>query len=108
MGGADVDPQMVLDMLTLKVSNLGVEERSRSGDRATIHVKVHIEMAVDPEKFNALVQEVLKEQGFGEVSDDMIQQSTGPILDSLDDLDVDLDDDLTVVKEDGKWLICSE
>jgi hypothetical protein len=108
LGGADVDPQTILDMLTFQVSNLEVEEKSRSGDTATIHVKGRIEMTVDPEKFNDVVRELLKAQGMGDVSDELIEQFAGPMLEQFEDFGTDLDDDLRVIKEEGKWLVCDE
>lgn len=108
LGGADVDPQTILEMLTFKVSNLEAEEKSKSGDTAAIHVKGRIEMTVDPEKFNDVVRELLKAQGMGDVSDEVIDQFAGPMIEQFEDFSVDLDDDLRVVKEDGSWLICDE
>jgi hypothetical protein len=108
LGGADADPQTILDMLTFQVSNLEVEEKSKSGDTATLHVKGRIEMTVNPEKFNDVVRELLKAQGMGDVSDELIDQFAGPMLEQFEDFSVDLDDDLRVVKEEGKWLVCDE
>jgi hypothetical protein len=108
LGGAGAEPEEILEMLTFTVSGLEIEQTSRSGEQATVRVKGRVEMTVDPVKFNDLVRDVLAEQGLGEVSDEVIDQVTGPLLEQFEDFSTDLDDDLTLIKEQGRWLICGE
>jgi hypothetical protein len=108
LGGADVDPQMILDALTFKLSGLEITEKSKSGDKAIVHAKGRLEMTVDPEKFKEVVRELLKQQGIGDVSDELMDQFAGPVLEQFEDFSTDLDDDIALIKEDGNWLICDE
>jgi len=108
LGGADVDPQMILDALTFKLSGLEITEKSKSGDKAIVHAKGRLEMTVDPEKFKDVVRELLKQQGIGDVSDELMDQFAGPVMEQFEDFSTDMDDDIALVKEDGKWLICDE
>ena len=106
--GADADADQILEMLTFKVSDLKVTEKSKSGDKAVVSVTGRLEMTVDPEKFKDLVRDMLKEQGMGDVSDELIDQFAGPALEQFEDFSTDLDEELEVVKEGGKWLICGD
>ena len=108
LGGADADADQILEMLTFKVSDLKVTEKSKSGDKAVVSVTGRLEMTVDPEKFKDLVRDMLKEQGMGDVSDELIDQFAGPALEQFEDFSTDLDEELEVVKEGGKWLICGD
>jgi len=107
MGGADVDPQKILDAMSFKVSNLDVSEVSKSGDNATVHVKGKLEITVDPDKFKDVVKDLLKAQGM-EVTDELLDQFAGPAMEGFKDFGQELDDDLNLVKEGGKWLICDQ
>jgi hypothetical protein len=108
LGGADVDPQMILDALTFKLSDLEITEKSQSGDKAVVHAKGRLEMTVDPDKFKDVVRELLEQQGIGDVSDELMDQFAGPVMEQFEDFSTDLDDDIALVKEDGKWVICDE
>jgi hypothetical protein len=108
LGGADVDPQMILDALTFKLSGLEITEKSKSGDKAVVHAKGRLEMTVDPEKFKDVVRELLKQQGIGEVADELLDQFAGPVMEQFEDFSTDLDDDIALVKEGTKWVICDE
>lgn len=108
LGGEDVDPEKVLDAMTFKVSNLEVTEKSKSGDKAVVHVKARLEMSVDPEKFKELVRELLEAQGLGDIPDSLLDQQVGPILEQFEDFGEDIDQDFEVVEEEGKWLICED
>jgi hypothetical protein len=106
--GAGAEPEEILAMLTFTVSGLDIEQVSRSDDQATVNVKGRVEMTVDPTKFNDLLRDVLADQGLGEVSDDVIDQVSGPLLEQFEDFSTDMDDEITLIKEQGRWLICGE
>jgi len=105
LGGADVDPQKILDAMSFKMADLEVTKVSESGDTATVHVKGKLEISVDPDKFKDVVKELLKAQGM-EVSDEMLDQFVGPAMEQFQDFGQELDEDITMAKEGGKWLIC--
>lgn len=108
LGDADADPQAILDIMALRVSDLQVEERSKDGQRAVVRVKGRLELTVDPEKFRELVEHLLQERGVMDLSDDLINQYAEPVLQQFEEFRMDLDDDLRVVKEGGAWVICGE
>jgi hypothetical protein len=105
LGGADVDPQKILDAMSFKMSGLEITEVSKSGDKATVHAKGKLEITVDEGKFRDVVKELLKAQGM-EVSDEMLDQFIGPAMEQFKDFGQELDEDIAMVKEGGKWLIC--
>jgi hypothetical protein len=107
-GGVDIDPQKVLDAMNFKVSNLEVKEVSKSDDKATVHVKGRLEIKIDPEKFKDVVRELLKAQGMTDVPDSLIDQAMEAVVPQLEEFGEDLDDDLALIKEGGKWVICDQ
>jgi hypothetical protein len=108
LGDVATDPQQILDMLTVQVSGLEVEEVGRGAGWATVHVKGHVEMGVDEDAFYAVVRQVLEGQGYVEVSDALIEQFAQPLLVNVEEFEMDLDDNLRVVQEGGQWVICGQ
>jgi len=100
-----IDPQQLLDSMTIKLNNLDVKESSRSGDQAVVHVKGQLSLSFDPEKFKPILKEILKAQGLGDVDDAMLDQFLGPMLEQAEQ-GTDMDDDVELVNEGGTWLIC--
>jgi hypothetical protein len=104
--GEDVDPQLVLDAITFKVSGLEVKEVSKSGDKATVHVKARLDFEIDREKFKVVVVELLKTQGMEGLPDEMLDPIIDQAMEQMEIAGQDFDDDFGLVKEGGKWLIC--
>jgi len=100
-----IDAQQVLDSLSIKVANLDVKEVSRSGNEAVYHVKGDLTMTFDPEKFKPILKEVLKSQGLGDMDDATLDSFLGPMLEQAQQATA-IDDDVNMVNEGGKWLIC--
>ena len=102
-----IDAQQVLDALSIKVSNLSVTEVSRSGNEAVVHVKGTLGISIDPEKFKPILKEMLKAQGLGDVDDATLDQFIDPIVEQAEQ-GTDIDNDVTMTNEGGKWLICGD
>lgn len=104
--GGGVDVQKILDAVTVKVANLDVNEVSRSGNEAVVHVKAQMQLSFDPAKFKEVLREMLKAQGLGDVDDATLDQFLGPAIEQASQTQ-DLDEDVEMVNENGQWLICS-
>ncbi|MGH2592165.1 MAG: hypothetical protein ACRDGG_01485 [Anaerolineae bacterium] len=104
--GRGIDAQKVLDAMTFKLSNMDYKETSRSGNVAVVHVKGRLDISIDPEKFKAVVAEILQAQGLADVDQTTLDQATGAVMEQFEGFGQDLDEDINVVNENGKWLVC--
>jgi hypothetical protein len=104
--GEGVDPQKILEAMSFKAANMEYIEVSRSADAAVVHVKGRLEIAVDANKFKAIVVDILKAQGLGELDPAVLEQATSGILAQFEGFGQDLDVDMNLVNESGRWLIC--
>lgn len=104
--GGGIDPQKVIDAMSFSTSGMEYTEVSRSGDKAVVHVKGTLKISVDAAKFKDIVAELLKAQGLTDVDPSLLDQSTNAIVQQFDDFGQEFDDDINVVNENGKWVIC--
>ena len=105
VGAAGIDVNKMLDAMTISFSNADITKVSESGDKATVQVKGTLSIKVDREKFKSFLADVMKAQG-QTVSDDMLNT----VLDqaaSQFEKGQDINSQVDVVKENGKWLVCS-
>lgn len=105
LGAAGIDVNKMLDAMTISFSNADITKVSESGDKATVQVKGTLSIKVDREKFKSFLADVMKAQG-QTVSDDMLNT----VLDqaaSQFEKGQDINSQVDVVKENGKWLVCS-
>ncbi len=104
LGGAGMDPQKVLDALNISFENPEYTKVSEAADKATVHMKAKLVMKIDKQKFTSLVTEIMKAQG-QELPADQI----GPLIDQMAtqfEQGQTIDNDIQLVKENGKWLVC--
>ncbi len=104
--GQGVDPQKILDAMSFKATNMEYTEVSVSADAAVVHVKGRLEIAVDADKFKAIVVDLLKAQGLGDLDPAMLDQAMSSILAQFEGFGQDLDVDMELVNENGRWLVC--
>jgi hypothetical protein len=100
-----VDTKKFSDALTIKFENLEVKEKSREGDKAVVSMKGKMSMTVAPDQLKELVKEALKASGQADVTDEMVEMALGAMGDQFN-FSQDMDEEVTVVNEGGKWLIC--
>ncbi len=104
LGGSGLDPQKVMDLMTISFSNAEYNKVSESGDKATVHMKANLSIKIDKEKFKAVVQDVLKAQG-----QDLPADQLGPLVDSAAaqlENGQTIDNNVELIKENGKWVVC--
>ncbi len=106
MGGADIDPQKVLDAMEFEFADAEYEEVSKSDNEAVVRAQGRLNITVNEEEFKALVRELLKAEGLEDVSDELLDQAMGPAMEQFENMGQDIDENFSLVKEDGKWVIC--
>jgi hypothetical protein len=92
------------DALKISFTNLDVKEKSREGDKAVVSVSGKIKMEFNKDKVKELVKKAAEAQG-QTVTDEQINMALG-MLSGLGGMEQDMNQDMTVVNEGGKWLIC--
>jgi hypothetical protein len=101
---AGVDPNEVMSALSIKFDNLTTKESSRTDKDATVHVNGNMTVTVDPEKFKPILKTILGAQGLPN-DDATIDAALTTMAGSLTKTQA-VDEDVKLVNENGKWLIC--
>ncbi len=105
LASAGIDASKILDAMTFSFTNPDITKVSESGDKATVQVKGKLAIKVDREKFKPVMKDLLKAQG-QDVSDDQLNQFMDLALGQMES-GQDINSQVEVVKENGKWLVCS-
>jgi hypothetical protein len=92
------------DALKISYANLEVKEKSRDGDTAVVTVSGKIKMDFNKDKLKELVKKAAAAQGQA-ITDEQIDMALG-MLSGLGGMEQDMNQDMTVVNEGGKWLVC--
>ena len=102
---AGIDANELLDALKVDFENVQASETSRSGTTATVHVTGTATMTVDEAKMKAVLAKVLEAQGMP--ADEATLDAAMAMMGGQLSQSQQIDEDVTVVQEGGKWLICS-
>lgn len=95
----------VFGAMKMEFKDVQTAEKSKSGDSAVVHVSGTMVITLDPAKMRELMKKAMQAQG--QPVDDatldlVISQMAGSLTQSQP-----LDEDVTVIQEGGKWVICS-
>ncbi|HLO35770.1 MAG TPA: hypothetical protein VK194_06800 [Candidatus Deferrimicrobium sp.] len=101
---AGVKMDDLLNAMSMKFENVATKEVSKTDTTATVHVTADMTMTFDKEKMRAIMKTVLAAQG-QPVDDTIVDAALNAMTGQLTQTQK-LDEDLTVVNENGKWLIC--
>jgi hypothetical protein len=104
LAAAGIDPNQLFDAMKIDFENIAVNEVNRSGDEATVHVKGTMKMTFDEAKIREIFKAILQAQGV-EPTDQMIDAALLAMQGQLSQAQ-DIDSDMKVVQENGKWVIC--
>jgi len=97
--GADIK-----EVVKFSVSGFDVKEKSRDATTAVVTMTGTMKLAIDKEKFKALMKKTL--EAAGQPTDDATLNLAMGMVDSFADQEQDISSDLSLVNEGGKWLIC--
>jgi hypothetical protein len=90
--------------MTIKFDNVTTKESSRTDKEATVHVTGNMTITADPAKIKPIIKTFLQAQGLPN-DDATIDKALSAMAGQLSKTQA-LDDDIKVVNENGKWLIC--
>jgi hypothetical protein len=90
--------------MTLSFANVSAKEVSKNGNNAVVHVTADMKVSFDKDKFKVLLKTVLAAQG--QPTDDATLDAAMTMMSGQLDKTQHMDEDIDVVNEGGKWLIC--
>lgn len=104
LSSAGIDPASFMNAMSVKVTNLATTEKARTDTTATVHVTGDTAITFDKDKMRELMKAVLTAQGkpTDDATLDLVMNAMGSQLTTTQKLD----EDISVVNEGGKWLIC--
>jgi hypothetical protein len=106
LAGAGIDAQKVLDAMTISIQDAEYTKVSEEADKAVVQMKAKMNIKVDKEKFKVVLMDIAKAQGQELPADqiDAILEMAAGQLEQTQDVDNEID----VIKENGKWVMCPE
>jgi hypothetical protein len=102
---AGVNMNDVMNAMTVKFDNVTTKETNRTDTNANVHVTGNMTITVDQEKFKPILKAMLAAQNLPN-DDATITTALNAMAGSLSKSQP-LDQDVKVVNEGGKWLICA-
>ncbi len=96
--GSGVDSAKALDAMTIAMKDMTYTKTSDTGSAAVVHVKGTMTINFDQAKMTALMKAAGQD-------DATIQQSLG-LVSSMFSSGIPIDNDLNLVQENGKWVVC--
>lgn len=103
--GLGIDPNELFSSMKIDFQDMAVTPVSVSGSDATVHMKGKVGITVDPAAARNLVKKILEAQNIT-ATDEMIDAALSQMSGQLSQTN-DIDEDVKMVQENGKWVICS-
>jgi len=101
---AGVKAEDIFNAMSVSFSNIATQEVSKTDTTAKVHVTADMKMTVDQEKFKTILKTMMAAQG-QPVDDATINAAMSAMATSLSQTQK-VDQEIDVVNEGGKWLIC--
>ena len=101
---AGVNPNDLMSAMQIKFDNVTTKETSKTDKEATVHVDGNMTVTVDPAKFKPILKVYLQAKGLP-ADDATIDAALSTMAASLSQTQK-LNEDVKLVNENGKWLIC--
>lgn len=99
-----IDPNELFQAVKVDFENIQTSEKSKTDTAATVHVTGSAKMTVDSAKFRELFKKILEAQGLP-ADETMIDQAMA-MMDTTLSQSQAMDEDVSLIKENGKWVIC--
>jgi hypothetical protein len=103
---AGIKPEDILAAMTMTFANVAVTEKVKTGTTATVHVTGDSVVTLDKDKMRAILKTVLAAQG--QPVDDATLDTVMTAMAGQLTQTQKLDEDVNLVQEGGKWLVCDE
>jgi hypothetical protein len=101
---AGVKPEDIFGAMSMTFANVNTTETTKTDKAATVHVTGDMTINIDKDKFKTIAKTLFAAQGLP-ADDATIDAMVSGMATSLSTTQK-LDQDVNVVNEDGKWLIC--
>ena len=101
---AGIDPNELFAAMKIDFQDVKATEKSRDGSTAVVQVNGKAAVQIDEAKFREVMKKVLEAQGQS-MPDAQLDQMIAAMSGSLTTTQ-DIDEEVTLVNEGGKWLIC--
>src|SRR5690349_9956566 len=101
---AGLDPTDLFNAMSLKFENVTTKEVTKSDTAATVHLTADLSISFDKDKLRAMMKTMLAAQG--QPVDDSTLDTVMAMMATQLTRSQKIDEDVAVVNEGGKWLIC--
>jgi len=101
---AGIKPEELFAAMSMSVANVVVKETAKTDTTATVHVTGDQTITLDKDKMRAIMKTILTSQG--KPADDTTLDAVMTAMAGQMTQAQKLDEDLHLVNEGGKWLIC--
>lgn len=105
LAAAGIKAEDLFGAMSVAFENVTATEVSKTATEAKVHLTADMKIAFDKDKFKAILKQVLAAQG--QPIDDASLDATLAMMSSQMNQPQKMNQDVTVVNEGGKWLICS-
>ena len=102
---AGINPTDLFNAMSIKFDNVTTKETSKSSTAATVHMTADMTITFDKDKMRTVMKTVMAAQG--QPVDDATLDTVMTMMSSQLSQTRKLDEDVSVVNEGGKWLLCS-
>jgi hypothetical protein len=99
-----ISPDDLFNSMQMSFENVNATEKSRDGSTAVVHVTGDMKISFDRTKFKDILKKIMEAQG-QTLDDAALEMMMGAMEGQLSQTQK-MDEDITVVQEGGKWLIC--
>jgi hypothetical protein len=104
LGALGLTADDIAAAMKMEFKDIQTTETSKSGNNAVVHVKGNMTITMDPAKMRELMKKVMQAQG--QPIDDATLDTIMTSMASSMSTSQPLDEDIPVVQENGKWVIC--
>ena len=104
LGALGLTADDIAGAMKMEFKDIQTTETSKSGNNATVHIKGTMTITMDPTKMRDLMKKVLQAQG--QPADDVTLNAMMAGLAASPTTSQPLDEDVAVVQENGKWVLC--
>jgi hypothetical protein len=101
-----MDADELLDAFKITLTDMKYEEKSQDGDKAIVHITGSMKLEFDSDKLKDFFKKAAEAAG-ETVTDEELDFIVEMIASSAAQ-EEDLDEDVELIKEDGKWVVCDE
>jgi hypothetical protein len=100
-----IDPNELFDAMKVDFQDVTTTETSSTDTEATVHIKGKMLITLEEAKMREILKKVLEAQG--QPTNDQVLDGAMQMLGGQLSQTQDLDEDVQIVKDNGKWLVCS-